>query len=262
MINMAMVILAGILSCSPFMVNAQEDKVPEVSDTLVKRFNLATKLAQEGKNEESLQILKKMFGPFEDASEPVRYSLEFKAEVYFRIAYIYMDTSRYAAARKVFEAKGLVNMLPELSQFRVHSYQFAYGNTLGALGEIDLMMEQMMQAIDTAPEDGATTDARTCWVRMMDMLKAAQSWQKLEETCFKAHAWAKEHENYTLQFQAGEYAFFAYVGLKKYGKARTRGKAVLKWYQDSLDQTDQTESPEYASQKVVEWKQHLKDLPE
>jgi len=259
MFQLFIAILIVMLAGFPVVASAQPGGDPEISETLIMRFNLAAQLGRDGKSEESLKVLENMFAPFDDKNEPVNYSKEFKAEVYFRIAYTYMDMKRYSEAKKVFLNQDLIDMLPELPDHRRHSYHFAYGNTLGTLGEIEPMLEQMTKALELAPLENAETDARTCWVRMMDMLKAAQEWQKLEEVCQKAYAWSGEHENYALRFQAGEYAFFAYVGQKRYDKARTRGKAVLKWYQDSLENP---EAREWATQKVSEWQQYLKDLPE
>ncbi|PKL47311.1 MAG: hypothetical protein CVV42_13345 [Candidatus Riflebacteria bacterium HGW-Riflebacteria-2] len=255
-----LVITTIALACAPLPGHAQQEDDSFVSETLIRRFNLAAELGREGKSEESIKVLEEMFAPFEDKNEPVKYSKEFKAEVSFRIAYAYMDMKRYDEAKKVFEEKELTDLLPELSAERQHSYHFAYGNTLGELGKIDPMLEHMKKAVALAPEDGAKTDASTCWERMMAMLKKAQEWHKLEEICLKAFEFSGKGEKYyVLRFQAGEYAFFSYVGQKRYDKARTRGKAILKWYQDL---SEDPETREWTSQKIAEWQQYLKELPE
>ncbi|MFL5320405.1 MAG: hypothetical protein ACJ790_12165 [Myxococcaceae bacterium] len=151
----------------------------EIDPTLVQEFNVAAVLGRMGEHEKSLSAYRELLS---HVTEPhgLTASPHFIAVARLRVGFCLMDLERYAEAEVEFASvMPLVSFMPIEDRYELY---FAYGNTLGRLGRLQEMFNQLLNAV-TAAEDmeDYTQRPEACWVQILMHAERAKGWSFLKE---------------------------------------------------------------------------------
>jgi tetratricopeptide (TPR) repeat protein len=225
--------------------NTSEDS-SVISPTFQQRLQQAAALENQGAYEQALSAYQQILAPFDNSIEPRELTLDFLGHIELRKIYCLLVLQRYEAAKALCENQTLKAYLDQLTLNDLYSYYFFYATSLGHLGQIREMDQQISLAMQIAAEPlGDLEKYERAWQRLLLLGKVNQAWEYLLEQSKAAHQAGVKNGSIFLQVIAGEYGFFALRGLDRKAEAKRGAEKILQRYQSA-------EIPE----KISEW-EHL-----
>lgn len=151
----------------------------DVDPSLVNEFNLAAVLGRMGEHEKSLAAYREILTRTSEEHGPTA-TPHFIAVAKMRAAFCLMDLERYEEAEREFEGvTPLVYFLPIADRYE---FYFAYGNTLGRLGKLQPMFNELINAVSCSEDmEDYTQKPEACWMQILLHAERAQSWAFLKE---------------------------------------------------------------------------------
>lgn len=185
--------------------------MPEVDNALVKHFNLAAQLARDGEHAASLSAYRTVLAR---AAAGAVASDEFRGTARLRAGFCLMDLQRYEEAEAEFVA--MKPLLDAMSNDARYEFHFAYGNTLGNLGELEQMFTELINAVCLSEDmDDFNVRPASCWANILTHALNAEAWKFLETKAEIALNNAKLRGMPALQTYAGEMLGKARRGLRE-----------------------------------------------
>jgi len=196
---------------------------PEVSPELVKKFNEAAALAREGKSEEAVAAWDRLLDPPAEGAPG-----DFLGLAQLRKAWALMDLERYAEALAIFEGEALTSLLAHFDPDALFWYFFSYGNTLGSLGRIEEMDEQLTRALGLAGRElDDVQRCQMCWQNMMLFAEEHEAWEYLEQEASNGLGFADQNDLQVFGFLSGLHRVAALRGLERLDEAREQARELL-----------------------------------
>ena len=141
-----------------------------------------------------------------------------------------MDLKRYEEAKLSF-ASDLMKAVLAARQLPVadtFEYHFAFGNTLGALGDARGMEKQLSRALQIAAiEMGDAEYCRRAWFSLARLATHLNEWDRLMQITLEMEAFAQNTQNLTIWHGAMEVRARAFKEMGDYENARELGEKLL-----------------------------------
>jgi len=204
-----------------------------ISPELIEIFNKGARLAREGKSEEALAEFDKILNPSkerkdENKEKKIVITGEFLGVTMMRKAWILMDLERYEDAKKVFEDEVMEACLGQFEMGTLYDYFFAYGNTLGDLGDIKGMDDKLSRALGIASEKlGDRERCFQCWSNLLILGLKAKDWEYLEKESVNALTFAENTQDVVLRVKAAWHHALALNGLGRTLEAKEEAGVLL-----------------------------------
>jgi tetratricopeptide (TPR) repeat protein len=198
-----------------------------VSAKLVEEFDRAASLASEGRLADSLAVWDALLAPAREGLPRIATG-DFLGQAMMRRAWVLMDLGHFEEARTALGSAELSACLGQFDPKVLYEYCFSYGNTLGTLGDLEGMEEQLSRALTIAAEElGDLARSEACWRAILVHATTCKAYELVAKEAASCLEFAHANNLVKLRFFAAIQRAEALLALDRRDQARRLVEGML-----------------------------------